>query len=253
MQLRLDLPIPFEHPHSPPSIVPLQPYMTITIDRAHILQFTRYLVGITVVSVGATLGIQCALGASPYDALLVTLTDRFGTPFWLTAWIMHAVWIAVSLRAGSRVRLGMLLHSLAFGPIMGFTLSVIPEASTTVESILYLGSAVVLMAIGFWIYLSAAFVSGVVDNLFNVVGERGGWRPASLRTGFDLVCCAVAWIGSGPVGLGTVVIAFGVGPLLGLFSSGLVRPASWRGIGLGSARVPEDELVDTSEYVLGRL
>ncbi|MGH8912676.1 MAG: YczE/YyaS/YitT family protein [Acidimicrobiia bacterium] len=228
--------------------------MTFALPRTTLPLFARYLAGIVVVSAGATLGIQSAVGAAPYDALLVTLTDRFGVPFWLTAWILQAVWITLILRAGGRFSIATLLHSLSFGPIMAVMLAIIPEAESLLASSFYLAASVVGMAVGIWLYLGSGFIAGMVDTLFETVSERGRWRPTGIRTTFDVACCAVAWIGTGPVGVGTVVLAFGVGPLLGVIDSGLLRPASWRGIPLGRARgtvapAPMD-LVDTTEYRL---
>lgn len=225
--------------------------MTFTVPRISLIQFARYLAGVVVVSFGATLGIQSALGAAPYDALLTTLTERFGVPFWLTAWILQGVWITLILRAGGRFSIGTLLHSLSFGPIMGALLTVIPEAAGLGMSVIYLVGAVVGMAVGIWLYLGSGFIAGMVDTLFETVGARGGWGSSGIRTSFDIACCAVAWIGAGPVGVGTIVLAFGVGPLLNFMSSGLLRPASWRGIPLGRSRsegAPPVELVDTTEY-----
>jgi uncharacterized membrane protein YczE len=116
-------------------------------------------------------------------------------------------------------------------------------------SALYLATAVVGIAVGIWLYLGSGFVQGMVDTLFETVSARAGWRPAGLRTVFDVTCCAIAWVGAGPVGIGTLVTALGVGPMLNAIDSGLLRPASWRGIPLGRARLsPPLELVDTTEY-----
>lgn len=214
----------------------------------------RYGAGVLVVSMGATLGIRSGVGAAPYDALLVTLTERVGTSFWLTAWLLQAVWIVAILRAGGKVSVGSAAHSLAFGPIMAVTLELVPEADGIAMSTLYLSGAVVGIAVGLWLYLGAAFLSGMLDRLFGTLSAHGGYREAGIRTVFDVCCVAFAWIGGGPVGVGTVIIALGVGPLLGAMSSGLVRPASWRGIGLGPR--PEQaavDLVDTAEFpVLNR-
>lgn len=225
--------------------------MNFSIPSTTFPLFARYLTGIVVVSVGATFGIQSAVGAAPYDALLVTLTDRFGTPFWVTAWILQAVWISLILWGGGRINIGTVLHSLSFGPIMAVTLEIIPEAQGLVASMLYLAAAVGGIAAGLWLYLGSGFIAGMVDTLFETLSSRGGWRATGIRTLFDATCCAVAWVGAGPVGVGTVVIALGVGPLLGAMASGLLRPASWRGIPLGRTRVttaPLLELVDTTEY-----
>lgn len=225
--------------------------MTFSFTRPTLPQFARYLLGIVVVSIGASVGIQSAVGAAPYDALLVTLTERVGLPFWATAWVLQAVWISLILSAGGRFSFTTVLHSLSFGPIMGFFLSVIPVAPNLWVSIGYLAVAVIGMAAGIWLYLGSGFVQGMVDTLFETVSVRAGWRPSGLRTVFDITCCAIAWVGAGPVGFGTVVLALGVGPILGVMDSGLIRPASWRGIPLGRARLATStpvELVDTTEY-----
>lgn len=225
---------------------PIPASSTDTINRA-----ARYAAGVVVVSLGATLGIRSGVGAAPYDALLVTLTERVGTPFWLTAWLLQAVWIVAILRAGGKVGLGAAAHSLSFGPIMAATLAIVPRADGLVMSSAYLAGAVVGIAVGLWLYLGAAFLSGMLDRLFDTLSSRGGYRESGIRTVFDVCCVAYAWIGGGPVGVGTVVIALGVGPLLGAMSAGLLRPASWRGIGLGGRTEPvagSPELVDTSEF-----
>lgn len=223
--------------------------MTFSFVRPSPIQLARYLLGIVVVSVGATFGIQSAVGASPYDALIVTLSERVGVPFWATAWILQGVWITLIIAAGGRISFTTLLHSLSFGPIMNLALQVVPVASSPWLSVLYLAVAVLGMALGIWLYLGSGFVQGMVDTLFETVSRRAGWKASGLRTVFDVTCCAVAWIGAGPVGIGTVVSALGVGPILTMMDGGLLRPASWRGIPLGRARRPEAlELVDTTEY-----
>ena len=232
--------------------------MSTSFDTTHLRRVGRYVAGILVVSVGATFGIQSGVGAAPYDALIVTLTDRFGTPFWLTAWLLQVVWVAAIWRSGGRVRLGSLAHSLSFGPVMAATLALIPRAEGWAMSSAYLGAAVVGIAMGLWLYLGSAFLSGMVDNLFETLADRSSFRNSGIRTVFDVCCVAYAWIGGGPVGVGTLVIALGVGPLLGAMTAGtLPRPASWRGIGLGSGRRTRSapvELVDTAEFaVLNRV
>lgn len=221
-------------------------------------RIARYVAGIVVVSLAASIGIQSGTGAAPYDALLVTLSERFGTPFWLTAWILQGVWVLAIWRAGGRIRLGSLAHSLAFGPIMGAFLAIVPPASGWILSGLYLAGALVGIAVGLWLYLGAAFLSGMMDTLFETLAGRGDFRESGIRTVFDVGIVAYAWVGDGPVGVGTIVLAFGVGPILGAISDGVVHPASWRGIGLGPNRArtntdTHDELVDTSEYTITSL
>lgn len=224
--------------------------MKFSFPRPNLIQFARYLTGITVVSIAAALGIRSGLGAAPYDALLATISDVTGTPFWLAAWSLQGVWIAMALKMGGRFDLGTVLHSLTFGPIMTVVLLALPEAEALWLSLLYLLGAVGGIAAGLWLYLGAGFVAGMVDTLFETMSVTRGWRPVAIRTSFDIACCGLAWVGTGPVGLGTLAIALGVGPLLGALDRGMMRPGSWRGIPLGGRRpVPFTlETVDTTEY-----
>ena len=167
--------------------------MNLSFPRPTLLQFARYLLGITVVSAGATLGIQSGVGAAPYDALLATITDHTSIPFWATAWLLQGLWIWSILRMGGRFSLGTLLHSLSFGPIMSVGLGIIPMADSTLASVLYVVGAVLGIAIGLSLYLGAGFVAGMVDTLFEVTAARKGWRPAAIRTSFDAGCVAAAW------------------------------------------------------------
>lgn len=235
----------FSRPDPPPP-------MNSTLPRPDIAHLARYLVGITVVSVGAAFGIRSGLGAAPYDALLATVSDSFDVPFWAAAWALQGAWITMVLKMGGRFDLGTVLHSLTFGPIISLALLIVPAAPALWLSVVYLMAAVGGIAVGLWLYLGAGFFAGMVDTLFETVTAKRGWKPVAVRTTFDVGCCALAWLGSGPVGLGTVAVALGVGPLLGALDSGLLRPGSWRGIPLGGRRsvpVPvELELVDTAEY-----
>lgn len=224
--------------------------MNFSLPRPNLVQFARYVAGVTVVSIAAALGIRSGLGAAPYDALLATASDLFDVPFWTAAWAFQALWIGVVLRSRGRFDIGTILHSLTFGPIITAVLLVLPKAEGLWPSLLYLGGAIAGIAAGLWLYLGAGFVAGMVDTLFETLAVTRGWKPVAIRTTFDVACWGLAWAGAGPVGFGTLAIALGVGPLLGALDRGLLRPGSWRGIPLGGRRPAPFtlEIVDTTEY-----
>lgn len=201
--------------------------------KPRILQLVRYFIGVIVVSIGAAVGIKSGLGAGPYDAMLMTLSEKVGLPFWLCANLLQVLWMGILWRTGAKIGPGLIFHSLIFGPVISVAMAIIPNPANLVFEIAYMAAAVVLLAAGIRIYLTAAFVAGTLDQLFEKVGERGNWKPAKVRTVFDIAICAYAWMGGGPVGVGTLAVTFGVGPLLSAMDSGLIKPASWRGIGLG--------------------
>lgn len=225
-----------EHPAVPnvsPNRLPAQ--LSAVLSRFATLSALRYLTGVVVVCFGASLGILSGAGAAPYDAFLVTLVERFAVPYWVVAWGMQLVFIAALLRLHRRPKPSQIAHSLMFGPVITAMLEVLPAAPSAAWSAVYVAAAVPILAVGIWLYLGAGFFQGLLDSVFESASVRFRVPSTSLRLAFDVAVLAYAWMGYGPVGWGTVVIAFGVAPLLSVLNSrGLSVPSSWRGIGLRS-------------------
>lgn len=206
---------------------------------SRIVSFLRYITGVVVICAGAAFGIRSNLGAAPYDALLVALSQKLGVSFWVSAWGMQVFFIAALFRLRARPRLAQLGHSLLFGPLIAFFLTVIPTAPTWAFSVLFLGAALAMISTGLWLYLAAAFLTGLGDATYNAAARRFEVKPTQLRAAFDAMCVVVAWMGSGPVGVGTVVLALGVAPILGMLTEGRFQlPATFRGIRLSHRFAP---------------
>ena len=71
-----------------------------------------------------------------------------------------------------------------------------------------------IIAIGSGLYLSTDLGPGPRDGLMTGIHHRFGW---SIRRAADLVelsVLVIGWLLGGTVGIGTVVFAFGIGPLV---------------------------------------
>jgi uncharacterized protein len=202
-------------------------------------QMGIYVVGVLLVAVGAALGLRSGIGGGPYDALLVTLSERLGLGLVAVAWGLQVMWGLVATRLGARLTVGAVVHSLLFGPLIHIALGLLPEAGSIAGGLVYVGLAVAGLSVGLHLYLEAAYLSGILDTVFDSASVRFRVSDATLRRTFDVGCVAYAWIGDGPVGIGTVVIALSVGRVLGWMRQGSPTPGSWRGIGLRA--VPRDE------------
>lgn len=208
-------------------------------------QMGLYGVGVLLVSVGAAFGLRSGIGGGPYDALLVTLSERTGLGLVMVAWGLQILWGFVAFRLGARLTVGAVVHSLLFGPLINLALGVLPEAGSFLAGLGYVGLAVAGMALGLHLYLGAAYLSGILDTAFDMASGRFRVSDAALRRIFDVGCVAYAWIGDGPVGVGTVIMALSVGRVLGWMRRGSPTPRSWRGISLRAAQ--EDESVGFSD------
>jgi uncharacterized membrane protein YczE len=93
-----------------------------------------------------------------------------------------------------------------------------------------LAASMALIGVGSALYLGAWLGAGPRDSLMVVGGERTGRRLGLVRAVLELLALAGGFALGGTIGVGTVVFALGVGPVLeaafwALERSGLAIPA----------------------------
>jgi uncharacterized membrane protein YczE len=74
----------------------------------------------------------------------------------------------------------------------------------------------VLNAFSTVLYIGAALGPGPRDGLMTGLVVRTGLSVRSVRTSIEATVLAVGWLLGGTVGVGTVLYAFGIGPLVQL-------------------------------------
>lgn len=77
--------------------------------------------------------------------------------------------------------------------------------------------AVVLNAAAAVLYIGAGMGPGPRDGLMTGLVRRTGWSVRVVRTSIEVVVLGTGWLLGGGVGLGTVVYAVAIGPLVQLF------------------------------------
>jgi len=81
---------------------------------------------------------------------------------------------------------------------------------------LMLAAGIVTTAVATGCYLGAAMGPGPRDGLMTGIVARTGWSVRIVRTAIELTVLTVGWLLGGKVGLGTVVYALAIGPLIQL-------------------------------------
>jgi uncharacterized membrane protein YczE len=79
-----------------------------------------------------------------------------------------------------------------------------------------MGGGVAIIAIGSGLYLSTDLGPGPRDGLMTGLAHRSGWSIRRARTIIEVLVLLVGFALGGTVGLGTVVFALGIGPLVQL-------------------------------------
>lgn len=187
----------------------------LRLDRLPLRLLTLFL-GLTGFGVGIGLILRAGWGAAPWDVLAVGLAERtglsIGTLIILTSFAVLLLWIPLRQRPG----IGTLANAVWVGVAMDATLRLVPPAESTLAAVGLLTAGLLLNAISDAVYIGAQLGPGPRDGLMTGIHHRWGLRIGPVRAVIELTVLGIGWLLGGPVGVGTVVYAFGIGPIVHL-------------------------------------
>lgn len=194
-------------------------------------RIVRCVTGLALFGVGISLQIESRLGNPPWDTFHQGVAGQvglgIGTVIIITGVaLLVLVWVPLRQRPG----LGTVLNALEIGLVANVVLDLIPRVEHPVLRGGMLVSGVVVVAIGSALYIGSGLGPGPRDGIMTGLAARG--VPIRVaRTAIEVVVLAVGWLLGGQVGIGTVLFAVAIGPLVQpLLPRLAMRPSS------GSAR-----------------
>jgi uncharacterized membrane protein YczE len=184
----------------------------------------RLLAGLWIYGLAIALMVEGAVGAAPWDVfhlgVSLHLPVSFGTVMVLAAVAVLLAWIPLRQMPG----LGTIANTLLLGPFADIEMAWLPTPGGLPMQWAYLATGVVLCAFATALYVGAQLGPGPRDGLMTGLARRTGWSLRTVRTGIEVGVLAVGVLLGGPLGLGTLLFAFGVGPLTQFFLRWLVVP-----------------------------
>jgi uncharacterized membrane protein YczE len=173
-------------------------------------------VGLVVFGFGIALMVEAGLGRGPWEALHQGIARLTGIEIGTISILLGLPILALWWPLGERPGIGTLVNVVLIGTSTNVGIALIPtpgDDELAVRLALMFGGVVVI-ALGSGIYLSTDLGPGPRDGLMTGVHRRFGWSIRRARTAVELTVLAIGWALGGTVGLGTVVFALGIGPLV---------------------------------------
>lgn len=207
-----------------------------TSRRDLVERIAQLLCGLVLYGVAMGLMVRAGIGVSPWDVLAVGLTERTGLGFGLITCLIAAVVLLLWIPLRQRVGVGTLLNAVVLGPAADVTMLVVPPAASPWIGVPLFLAGLVLLSFATGLYIAADLGPGPRDGLMTGLVRVTG-RPVWLvRTMLEGSVLVVGFLLGGPVGVGTMLFAFGVGPLIGLFLGRFTRLRQARSRALASSR-----------------
>ena len=112
--------------------------------------------------------------------------------------------------------LGTVSNVICIGLAADASMALIPELTSLPVRITLLVSGIVVNALATGMYIGAGFGAGPRDGLMTGIHARLGWSIRSVRTAIEVTVLIVGYLLGGAFGVGTVLYALTIGPLIQL-------------------------------------
>ena len=181
------------------------------------VRLPRLIVGLVLFGFGVAIMVVANLGLSPWEVLHQGIARRtgisIGTISVITGIAVLVLWIPLRQRIG----IGTLLNVMLIGPVIDASLWLLPAEIETLwlRWVLMFGGTAII-AVGTGIYIGVGLGPGPRDGLMTGLATKG-INVGLARVGIEIAVLVIGYFLGGTVGIGTLVFAFGVGPLVAIF------------------------------------
>lgn len=192
----------------------------------------QLLVGLAGYGAAVMMLVQSGLGAASWTVLSEGVANVLGISLgWATnliALLVLIAWIPMRELPG----LGTVLNVALVGFAADATAVLLPVAHSPAMRFGYLAGGLVALAFFDALYLGSQFGSGPRDGIMTGLVRVTGRPVAVVRTGIEVVVAGAGWLLGGSLGLGTVLIALLMGPLVAFFLPRVIVPLDAHGPGV---------------------
>lgn len=174
------------------------------------------LLGLAGYGFSMALMVRSGLGLDPWDVFHQGLASRTGMSIGTATAVVGVAVLLAWLPLRNRPGIGTVANVVVIAVTVDASLAVLPTFDSVPVQVAVMLSAVVLNALSTVAYIGAGLGPGPRDGLMTGLVARTGLSVRLVRTTIEATVLAVGWLLGGTVGVGTLVYAFGIGPLVQL-------------------------------------
>jgi uncharacterized membrane protein YczE len=170
--------------------------------------------GLALYGVSMALIIRSALGNMPWDVLHQGLAGRMGWSIGAVSILVGALVLLAWIPLRQRPGLGTVSNVVVIGLAVDAPLAVVPAPSALAWRAGLLVLGVLLNAVATASYIGVHLGPGPRDGLMTGLVRRTGGSVRLVRTSIEVGVVLCGWLLGGTLGLGTVLYAVAIGPLV---------------------------------------
>jgi uncharacterized membrane protein YczE len=187
-------------------------------------RWLQLVMGLLVAALAIAMMVEARLGLDPWsvlhEGLMRHLGTSFGTVTVVSGIIVLLCWIPLRQPLGA----GTIVNAVIIGGLIDLSLWAVPTPEELWVRVVYLVVGVVLCGTGAAVYLGSHLGPGPRDGLMTGLVERTGRSIRLVRTSLEASVLLVGFLLGGTVGVGTVLFAVAIGPMIQLLLPWVAAP-----------------------------
>lgn len=174
----------------------------------------RLVAGLFLFGFATAMMLRADVGVDPWTVFAegLSLTTGISIGWWVVMIGVGVLLLWIPLR--QRPGIGTILNALLVGPFMELGLLFIETPDELIHQWLMFLTGVLILAIATGLYIGTRFGAGPRDGLMTGAHARFGWPIWIVRTSIEVTVLTIGWALGGHFGLGTIVFALAIGPLV---------------------------------------
>lgn len=187
------------------------------VGRTVVRRLPGLLAGLVLFGVGIALMAASGLGLGPWEAFHQGISIQTGIPLGTVSILVGIPVLTLWWPLGERPGIGTVLNVALIGTATNLALPLLPEPTDPLPQLAMSVGGVMTIGLGSGLYLAADLGPGPRDGLMTGLHHRFGWSIRRARTAVELVVLVAGFLLGGTIGLGTILFAFGIGPVVQAF------------------------------------
>ena len=198
---------------APRTLAPLSPMAQLRAGRLP-RRLVQLYAGLTLYGVSMAMMIRAELGLDPWDVFHYGVARHvelsFGTIVIVVGALVLLLWVPLRQWPG----VGTVSNVFVIGLATDAALALMSPPDALWARVLLLGGGIVLNGLAGAMYIGSQFGAGPRDGLMTGLVRRTGLSVRLVRTSLELMVLGVGWLLGGVIGVGTVLYAVLIGPIV---------------------------------------
>lgn len=175
--------------------------------------------GLVTFASGIYMTMQANIGVAPWDCFYLGIQRTFGIQYGNISVGISAIIIIINLIMKEHIGIGTILDAMIVGKSVDLCnyLELIPQQQSVASGIAWMLAGLLINGVGQYIYMRMGLCCGPRDGLMVGLSKRMPKVPIGMVSNMLLaITLFLGWCLGGPIGIGTIVAAFCMGPAMQL-------------------------------------